>query len=149
MIRQKDSAMDDAPTLAQFPSRTFDKLRYADTDRQGHVNNSVFSTALETGRVELLYAPDAGIVETNKSFVIARLELDFRGELTWPGEVAIGTRVEAVGRTSFTLVQALFQRERCVAVARTVIVQVDDETRRATALSAAAAARLLDLQPQG
>jgi len=141
--------MDDAPTLAQFPSRTFDKLRYADTDRQGHVNNSVFSTALETGRVELLYAPDAGIVETNKSFVIARLELDFRGELTWPGEVAIGTRVEAVGRTSFTLVQALFQRERCVAVARTVIVQVDDETRRATALSAAAAARLLDLQPQG
>jgi len=149
MIRQKDSAMDDAPTLAQFPSRTFDKLRYADTDRQGHVNNSVFSTALETGRVELLYAPDAGIVETNKSFVIARLELDFRGELTWPGEVAIGTRVEAVGRTSFTLVQALFQRERCVAVARTVIVQVDDETRRATSLSAAAAARLLDLQPQG
>jgi len=141
--------MDDAPTLAQFPSRTFDKLRYADTDRQGHVNNSVFSTALETGRVELLYAPDAGIVETNKSFVIARLELDFRGELTWPGEVAIGTRVEAVGRTSFTLVQALFQRERCVAVARTVIVQVDDETRRATALSAAAAARLLDLQPRG
>jgi len=141
--------MDDAPTLAQFPSRTFDKLRYADTDRQGHVNNSVFSTALETGRVELLYAPDAGIVETNKSFVIARLELDFRGELTWPGEVAIGTRVEAVGRTSFTLVQALFQRERCVAVARTVIVQVDDETRRATALSAAAAARLLDLKPRG
>ena len=141
--------MDDAPTLAQFPSRTFDKLRYADTDRQGHVNNSVFSTALETGRVELLYAPDAGIVETNKSFVIARLELDFRGELTWPGEVAIGTRVEAVGRTSFTLVQALFQRERCVAVARTVIVQVDDETRRATALSATAAARLLDLQPRG
>lgn len=140
--------MDDAPTLAQFPSRAFDKLRYADTDRQGHVNNSVFSTALETGRVELLYAPDAGIVETHKSFVIARLELDFRGELTWPGEVAIGTRVEAVGRTSFTLVQALFQRERCVALARTVIVQVDDETRRATSLSAAAAARLLDLQPR-
>lgn len=140
--------MDDAPTLAQFPSRAFDKLRYADTDRQGHVNNSVFSTALETGRVELLYAPDTGIVETGKSFVIARLELDFRGELTWPGEVAIGTRVESVGRTSFTLSQALFQRERCVALASTVIVQVDDATRRATSLSAAAAARLLDLRPR-
>ena len=139
--------MDDAPTIAQFPSRSFDKLRYADTDRQGHVNNSVFSTALETGRVELLYAPDTGIVEAGKSFVIARLELDFRGELTWPGEVVIGTRVEAVGRTSFTLVQALFQREQCVAFARTVIVQVDDETRRSTSLSPAAAARLQELQP--
>lgn len=139
--------MDDAPTITQFPSRTFDKLRYADTDRQGHVNNSVFSTALETGRVELLYAPDAGIVEAGKSFVIARLELDFRGELTWPGEVVIGTRVEAVGRTSFTLAQALFQRDQCVAFARTVIVQVDDETRRSTSLSPAAAARLQELQP--
>jgi acyl-CoA thioester hydrolase len=141
--------MDDAPTLAQFSSRAFDKLRYADTDRQGHVNNSVFSTALETGRVELLYAPGAGIVETGKSFVIARLELDFRGELTWPGEVAIGTNVDSVGRTSFTLAQALFQREQCVAEARTVIVQVDDATRRATALSAAAAAGLLDFRPRG
>jgi acyl-CoA thioester hydrolase len=80
--------MDDAPTLSQFALHAYDKLRYADTDRQGHVNNSVFSTALETGRVELLYAPDAAIVEPHKSFVIARLELDFRGELTWPGEVA-------------------------------------------------------------
>ena len=141
--------MDDAPTIAQFPSRAFDKLRYVDTDRQGHVNNSVFSTALETGRVELLYAPDTGIVEAHKSFVIARLELDFRGELTWPGEVAIGTRVEAVGRSSFTLVQALFQREQCAALARTVIVQVDDDTRRATSLSATAVARLRDLQSPG
>ncbi len=109
----------------------------------------MFSTALETGRVELLYAPDTGIVEVHKSFVIARLELDFRGELTWPGEVAIGTRVEAVGRSSFTLMQALFQREQCAALARTVIVQVDDDTRRATSLSATAVARLRDLQSPG
>ncbi|MEN4477436.1 thioesterase family protein [Mycolicibacterium cosmeticum] len=139
--------MDESPTLSQFSLHAYDKLRYADTDRQGHVNNSVFSTALETGRVELLYAADGGIVEPNKSFVIARLELDFRGELTWPGEVAIGTSVESVGRTSFTLAQALFQRDRCVALARTVIVQVDDETRRATPLSAVAATRLVNLQP--
>lgn len=139
--------MDESPTLSQFSLHAYDKLRYADTDRQGHVNNSVFSTALETGRVELLYGADGGIVEPNKSFVIARLELDFRGELTWPGEVAIGTSVESVGRSSFTLAQALFQRDRCVAVARTVIVQVDDETHRATPLSAVAVAQLEDLQP--
>jgi acyl-CoA thioester hydrolase len=137
--------MDDALTLSQFPLHAFDKLRYADTDRQGHVNNSVFSTVSETGRVELLYDPNAAMVEPHKSFVIARLELDFRGELTWPGEVAIGTKVKSVGRTSFTLGQGLFQRDRCVAVASTVIAQVDDRTHRACPLSAVAAARLLDL----
>ncbi len=141
-----DTAMDDAPTLAQFPAHSYDKLRYADTDRQGHVNNSVFSTALETGRVELLHAPDTGILEEGKSFVIAHLELDFRGELTWPGQVAIGTKVDSVGRSSITLAQALFQRDQCVALARTVIVQVDDDTHRATPLSATAAKRLADLQ---
>ena len=140
--------MDDAPTLAEFSAHAYDKLRYADTDRQGHVNNAVFSTALETGRVELLHAPDTGIVEVGKSFVIARLELDFRGELTWPGQVAIGTSVESVGRTSITLAQGLFQHDRCVALARTVIVQVDDDTHLATPLSAAATARLVDLQPR-
>lgn len=40
--------------LEGFPFRSSDKLRYGDTDRQGHVNNAVFSTFLETGRVELL-----------------------------------------------------------------------------------------------
>ena len=48
--------MEAAPELGQFPCRTYDKLRYADTDRQGHVNNAVFSTMLETGRVEFLLA---------------------------------------------------------------------------------------------
>lgn len=35
-----------------FPRRTFDKVRYADTDRQGHVNNTAFSSFFETGRVD-------------------------------------------------------------------------------------------------
>ena len=42
----------------EFPLKTYDKIRYADTDRQGHVNNAVFSTFLETGRVKILYNPD-------------------------------------------------------------------------------------------
>jgi acyl-CoA thioester hydrolase len=42
--------------LANYAHQTFDKLRYGDTDRQGHVNNAVFSTLFETGRVEMLYA---------------------------------------------------------------------------------------------
>ena len=47
--------------LDQFPLHSFDKLRYADTDRQGHVNNATFATFLETGRVEFLYNDEAPI----------------------------------------------------------------------------------------
>jgi len=66
------------PTLNDYAIRTHDKVRYADTDRQGHVNNAVFSTYLETGRVEFLYDPKAPLADDGVSFVIARLTLEFR-----------------------------------------------------------------------
>lgn len=46
----------DALSLEDFPLRTYDKIRYADTDQQGHVNNAVFATFLETG---LAFIPKA------------------------------------------------------------------------------------------
>jgi acyl-CoA thioester hydrolase len=67
--------------LSDFPLQTFDKVRYADTDRQGHVNNAVFSSFLETGRVELLYAHSSLLPQAGCSFVIASLKLDFCAKL--------------------------------------------------------------------
>ena len=134
-------------SLQDYPLRTFDKLRYADTDRQGHINNAVFATFLETGRVEILYDPAARLADPGCAFVVARLLLEFRSEILWPGTVEIGTRVMAVKRSSFTLEQALFQNGRCAATAETVIVQMDEATRRSRPLSAAAAARLSSFVP--
>lgn len=134
--------------LADYPLLTYEKLRYADTDRQGHVNNAVFSTMLETGRVELLYSPDTPLAAAGCAFVIASLRLDFRGEITWPGTVEIGTRVARVGNSSLTLEQALFQNGTCVAAAETVIVQMNEGTRRAHPLRAETAQRLSALMPQ-
>jgi len=135
-----------APSLADYPIRTSDKIRYADTDRQGHVNNAVFSTFIETARAEIIYDRAAPLVEPGTSFVIARLALDFRAEINWPGTVWTGTRVAQIGRSSFRLEHGLFQDERCVATAEVVIVQVDDATRKSRALSAAAIERLSALQ---
>jgi acyl-CoA thioester hydrolase len=120
--------------LGDFPASTYDKVRYADTDRQGHVNNAVFATFCETGRVEFLFDPEQPLYPPGAAFVIARLALDLRAEVRWPGTVEIGTRVEQIGRSSFTLKQALFQGDRLVATAETVIVLMDEETRRSTSL---------------
>ncbi len=121
-------------SLADFPARTHDKVRYADTDRQGHVNNAAFATFCETGRVTFLFDPERPLYPSGTAFVIARLVLDFRAEIRWPGTVEIGTRVERIGSSSFTLKQALFQETRLVATAETVIVLMDEETRRSTPL---------------
>lgn len=137
--------MDDDVQISDFPLRTSDKIRYSDTDRQGHVNNAVFATLLETGRVELLYDPAAPLAEPGTSFVIVRLALDFVSEIRWPGEVLIGSRIASIGRSSIRLEQALFQDGRCVASGETVVVLMDEALRRSTPLPDHAVARLKSL----
>ena len=122
--------------LEAYPSRTSADIRYSDLDRQGHVNNAVFATFSEVGRVAFMYDPDKPLAVEGKSFVIARLLIDFRAELFWPGHVEIGTGVVRVGRSSFTLAQGIFNEGRLVATAEAAIVMVDQETRRSTPLPA-------------
>jgi acyl-CoA thioester hydrolase len=136
-----------APTLQDYPLHAQDKLRYADTDRQGHVNNAVFATLFETGRVEVIYAQEAPLHEPDCSFVIASLKIDFLDEVHWPGSVDVGTRVGKIGRSSVTLEQAIFQKGRCVATSNSVIVHVDTSTRRSSPLGASAISRLSALMP--
>jgi acyl-CoA thioester hydrolase len=121
--------------LADFPLHAYDKLRYADTDRQGHVNNANFATFLETGRVAFIYNEEAPLLQDGFSFVIAAMNINFLREAQWPGRVEIGTGVTKIGNSSIGVYQQVFQGEVCVASAETVIVQVNDRTKRAAALT--------------
>ena len=124
--------------LNEFPLVSTDKLRYGDTDRQGHVNNAVFMTFLETGRVEVLHRPDTPLYDDNAEFVLVNLNLDLQGEIRWPGDVQIGTAVSKIGNSSITLYQRVFQSGVCVASADSVVVQMNTTTRKSQALSEAA-----------
>ena len=117
--------------LEAYSFVTHDKLRYADTDRQGHINNAAFVTFLETGRVEILHDPQAPLADEGSSSRSLDLAMDFHSELRWPGQVDIGLRVARVGTSSVHLHQGLFQDGQCAATAATVIVQMSLETRRA------------------
>ncbi len=121
--------------LEDFPLRSHDKIRYRDTDRQGHVNNANFLTYLETGRVEFLYHPDLLKYEERTSFVIASVKLDFLKEVKWPGQINIGTGITKIGNSSIQLYQMLFQNGSCVASANTTVVQVDSENGSSKPLS--------------
>ena len=55
------------------------------------------------------------LVTPGFSFVIARIAIDYRAELFWPGRVDIGTGVKMVGNSSVTFLQALFQGEKLAA----------------------------------
>ena len=116
--------------INRFPLQSFDKIRYADTDRQGHVNNAVFATFIETGRVELLYQLEQPLAGLQCAFVVVQLDLQLKGEIYWPGQVDIMGAITKIGNSSMQLHQYLFQEDRHVASARTVLVQIHEPTKR-------------------
>ena len=125
----------DITDIAYYAHWTKESVRYGDTDRQGHVNNAVFVTFLEAGRVSLLYNPSERVLTPEgTSFVLANFLLNFRAEIFWPSEVRIGTAVSRIGNSSVTFSQALFVGDNCAATAQTVLVLIDDATRKSRSL---------------
>lgn len=122
------------PPLEAFPIRVPDIIRFADIDRQGHVNNAVYPTYFETGRVGIIYDPDIGLQVEGCTQVMARIEIDFLKELHWPGTVEVGTAVAEIGRRSYVFAQAIFHEGGCAARARSTLVLIDRATRKAREL---------------
>lgn len=120
----------DPTRLAAYPHLIEDRVRYGDTDRQGHVNNAVYATFFETGRTMMFAERLPTLVSATREPVLARLVIDFRREVHWPGMVTIGSGVLSVGTSSCAFAQAVFQGETCVASGEAVIVQLDSATRR-------------------
>ena len=132
--------------LEQFPGRVGDVIRFGDLDPQGHVNNTVFATFFETGRVMLLREPKNLLNPPGATSVLARLDINFVKELHWPGTVEIGTGTVEIGRSSYTFLQAIFHEGACAATGRATMVMIDAATRRARPLPGDVIARLEQLR---
>jgi acyl-CoA thioester hydrolase len=110
--------------LEDYPLNTFDKVRYVDTDKQGHVNSAGFSTFCETGRTDILFNPNLSVAAEGCTFVIANINLSFIAEINWPGTVDIGTGIIKISNSSVYLGQSLFQDGKLCAISETILVHV-------------------------
>ncbi|HET9311135.1 MAG TPA: acyl-CoA thioesterase [Actinomycetota bacterium] len=108
-------------------------IRWRDIDNYGHVNNAVYLNYLEECRdrlvEELFGAGEAW------DFVLARVAIDFRAELTQAdGEVLVRCEVAGFGRSSVRTRERIEKRDGTVSAdAESVIVpRVDDASRPLT-----------------
>lgn len=118
------------PGRDAFRFWTQEKLRNPDTDQFGHINNAAMASFFEAGRMELFAERPADPAVANLQLVVARLLMTFHMELYYPGEVAIGSIVTRVGRSSFDVAQGLFVGDNCIASAQAICVAFDPEKRR-------------------
>ena len=102
------------PKQAEFPDNTTypfwtrESIRNADTDQFGHVNNAAIASYCEAGRMALFSEQGLQEVVAGLNVVVVKLTIQFEQELFYPGDVRVGTRVTAVGNTSFQVSQGLY-----------------------------------------
>jgi acyl-CoA thioester hydrolase len=123
------------PRLEDFPYRLTDNVRFADLDPNQHVNNAVYATYFETGRVTLMKDRSFGLMPEGLAWIMVRLDIHFRAELKWPATIEMGLGVSRFGRTSVTFDQVVFSGGICVASSQSVSVLIDEATRKPTPLT--------------
>ncbi len=116
----------------RFPVVTSVQVRFRDLDAMGHVNNAVYLTYLEMGRMAYyttLMGPRPEPRDFN--FILARVEIDFRSPIHLGEEVYVGVRLTRVGRRSFHFAYELREGAtgRLLAEATSVQVMYDYEKK--------------------
>lgn len=119
-----------------------ENIRFADLDLMGHVNNKAFLTFAESGRLGFLTETRLWVQGESRQNVVARMEIDYRHELLFPGQVRIGTRVLEIGRSSYRVGMGIFGASGCAATVETVLVRVEAATRTKIELNDDERARL-------
>jgi acyl-CoA thioester hydrolase len=112
------------------------EIRWRDLDAFGHVNHIVFLTYLEEVRDEWLgrVLADPALVW---GYVIARVEIDYRRELTLEDDAIVARcSLERLGTKSVVTSESVVTRDgETAAEAKAVLVARDEETGRSRVIS--------------
>ncbi len=120
------------------------EIRWSDVDAFGHVNNAVFLHYLEEARDAWVEQVLGKVSASTWDFVLARVAIDFKAELTQSdGAVIVRCGLASIGRSSFrTREEVIKQDETVSALAESVVVARDPGTGRSRPLTDAERAAL-------
>lgn len=105
-----------------------DKIRFADLDSYGHLNNVAYATFAESGRVDFLSAViDDCLDGEGEGWVIAKLTINFLTSAYYPGQVRIGNVIRRIGSSSVLVDQGLFTKGKCFGTCESVLVWADSK----------------------
>ena len=102
-------------------------MRFRDIDAFRHVNNASFFTYIEEARIRYLVDVLKLDAVERMPMILAAVKIDFRAPILFGQEVDIGTVVDWIGRSSFSMSHRLVASPdgRLVAEADTVLVAYD------------------------
>jgi len=105
-------------------------LRFSDQDSMGHVNNVAFAAFVEAARTMLIQGLLNQFNHPDLDFILARVVIDYKQELHYPGTVDVGARLINLGSKSLTSGYGVFLDNTCIATAESVNVFYDMAMRK-------------------
>jgi acyl-CoA thioester hydrolase len=118
------------------------EIRWRDLDSSRHVNNAVYLTYLEEVRTEWLEQA-LGSSSSVYDFVLARIAIDYRRELTLADQVVARCRLERIGTSSVATVEEIRTGAgELAAAAEAVVVAWDPDAGASRPLTDAERAAL-------
>ncbi|MEH3099028.1 acyl-CoA thioesterase [Sphingomonas adhaesiva] len=108
--------------LNRYPVRIVIPTRFQDLDAMGHINNVAFAALFEDARVRFNWS--LGRLNRGDGFraVVARNEVNYLAEGSYPEDVEIATGVGRIGTRSWDILAVMHQKDRAIATCDTTIV---------------------------
>ena len=84
--------------------------RWVDMDALRHINNAVYLSYFESARVEFLDSLGININrwDGDKSVILAKMEIDYLRQSSYPNTYDVGCRISRLGTKSFDIFSAIF-----------------------------------------
>jgi acyl-CoA thioester hydrolase len=113
------------------------EIRFRDCDPLGHVNNAVYATYFEMARFAYWREALGYTSADGFSFIMARIECNYRSQVRAGESLDVGIRVGRIGRSSFTFDYLVTESEsgRVVADGNSVQVMYDYAAQRSRPVS--------------
>jgi acyl-CoA thioester hydrolase len=127
------------------PFEFADRVRFADLDARGHLNNVAFLAIVEAARNAFLRHVDPAYDPTApgpRDLILVRTEIDYEGQAAWEEELAVQIAPEDVTPDRLVLRFGVRAGERRLASGRTVQLGFDYEGQRPAGLPEAILAGL-------
>lgn len=86
-------------------------VRFRDLDAMGHVNNAVFFTYFEEGRLALFSSTSPAEKFPGFDFILAHTSCDYLKPVTIDDQLTLQIRADRIGAKSFTLGYAVLDRK--------------------------------------
>lgn len=116
-----------------FKFKTSVRVRYADTDAQGHVYFANYLVYFDTGTTDYMKAVGYSyerLLEEGYDFFTVEALCRYRGEAFFDDELQVATRISTIGNSSFTFQLALFKGDVLIADGHIVNVMIDRNSKK-------------------